>query len=329
MARSEQKLKLFYLIKILNENTDDKHFLSMAEIIDKLRLYDIEAERKSIYDDFESLRKVGINVEYVHRHGYHIETPAFELAELKLLVDAVQSSKFITEKKSSSLIKKLEGLTSIHKANELQHTVIMQDRIKTMDESIYKSVDTIHDAISGGKQITYKYFDWDMHKNKNYRHNGKLYRVSPVSLVWDNQNYYLIAYDGEAGKLKHYRVDKMERIMRTDLKCENVQKDGKRFDVAGYSKKVFGMYGGEETNIVLRCAPETAGAVIDKFGIGAFISPCGDYFELNAKVQVSPLFFACVFEFGGKIKIEKPESVKKQFAEMMTSVGRDYSPPEI
>ena len=197
MAKSSnQKLKLIYLARILQEKTDEEHGLTMQQLIDELARYDVKAERKSIYDDIDALSYIGMDVLKETSGGkteYKLVSRTFELAELKLLVDAVQSSKFITRKKSESLIRKIEGLASTYQARKLARNVHVANRIKTMNESIYYTVDDIHSAIYQGKKITFQYFKWNEKGEKALRRDGKVYKVSPWALTWDDENYYLIA----------------------------------------------------------------------------------------------------------------------------------------
>ena len=186
-----QKMKLLYLLQILLTMTDDEHGLTLSQLLSQLEQRNITAERKSIYDDFEALRHFGIDIESRKENRttvYFVANRTFELPELKLLVDAVQSSKFITHKKSNELIKKLETLCSVHQASQLQRQVFVANRVKTMNESIYYCVDDIHNAISENRQITFQYFDWGTDRKKHLRHDGKIYRVSPWALSWDDEN---------------------------------------------------------------------------------------------------------------------------------------------
>ena len=212
---SNQKLKLPYLMKIMLEKTDDHHGLTMPRIIEELSHYGVAAERKSIYADFEDMDLFGIEVicdRQGRDHLYHVTGRQFELAELKLLIDAVQSSKFITEKKSRQLINKVKTLASENEAAELQRQVFVHGRIKTMNESIYYNVDDIHSAINSDRKIRFKYYKWSIHKRLVARHGGDFFYVSPWALTWDDENYYMIAFDDISREIKHYRVDKMDRI---------------------------------------------------------------------------------------------------------------------
>ena len=237
MARSaNQKLKCLYLRQFLLENTDEAHPVTVSQMIDYLARHDIAAERKSIYDDIDGLRSYGLDIEYrkAQDGGFFIAIREFQLPELKLLVDAVQSSKFLSLRKSNELIAKLEKLASRHEAQALRRQVYVTHRIKNMNESIYYNVDALHSAIAAGSRITFRYFDWDMNGKKKYRHEGKRYRISPWALLWDDENYYLVGYDAEHAERRHYRVDKMESITQT-----GEERLGKElfagFDPAAYS----------------------------------------------------------------------------------------------
>ncbi len=313
MAKSSnQKLKILYLMKILLESTDENHGLTLGEISKKLSEYGVAAERKSLYDDMETLRVYGLDIETVRdtHTRYYIADRLFELPELKLLVDAVQSSKFITAKKSGELIKKLESLSSTYEALQLGRQVYVSNRIKTMNESIYYNVDYIHTAISQNKMITFKYFEWTPEKEKKLRHDGAPYLVSPWALTWDDEYYYMIAFDSASGIIKHYRVDKMVSIEITENTREGseVFED---FDMGIYSSQVFGMYGGELTNVILECDNSLAGVVIDRFGADVTMIPLSDTdkFRVSVKVMISPNFLSWVIGFGRKVRVLSPDSV--------------------
>jgi len=305
---------------MLQEKTDEEHGLTMQEIIDELARYDIKAERKSIYDDIEALNYIGMDVEKETAGGrtvYYLASRTFELPELKLLVDAVQSSKFITRKKSESLIRKIEGLASVHEAKKLARNVHVANRIKTMNESIYYTVDEIHSAIYQGKKIRFQYFKWNEKGEKSLRRDGKVYKVSPWALTWDDENYYLVAFDSEAGIIKHYRVDKMVRLSLTDEKREG-EDHFRNFDMALYSKKTFGMYSGRDEQVTLRCTNPMADPIIDRFGQDVLMRPVPgeEAFDVTVKVAVSPVFLTWIMNFGGEMKILSPEHVVRQQIEL-------------
>ena len=319
MARgANQKLKLLFLAKLFWERTDEKHPMTIASIICALEEQGISAERKSLYDDFEALRYFGMDIvgKKERTFGYYLASRDFELAELKLLVDAVQSSRFITRKKSNELIRKLEGLTSIYEGHALQRQVYVANRVKTMNESIYYNVDRIHNAIGENQQIGFYYFDFTPQKQKQYRRQGKEYQVSPWALTWQEERYYLIGYDMEGKQIKHYRVDKMERLRQLKQKREG-QELFRQFDVAKYSSKMFGMFGGEEQLVRLRCDNALAGAVLDRFGKDITLFPDGDKFEITVRVAVSPWLFSWVFGFCGGIVIVSPSEVVKLYQDQL------------
>ncbi|MCL2392731.1 MAG: transcriptional regulator [Oscillospiraceae bacterium] len=307
-----QKLKLLYLKQILLFQTDENHKLTVNELIKELAKCGISAERKTIYDDIEALRQYGLDIvtDKSKINSYYIGSRDFELPELKLLADAVQSSKFITEKKSLGLIKKLEGLASAHEAGLLQRQVFIQNRVKSMNESIYYSVDSLHEAISEGKKISFKYFDYDIQKKRVLRKGGEPYIVSPVALTWNDENYYLIAHANDLDGFKHFRVDRMSDVQKRD---EVRSADVKNFNPADYSKKVFGMFGGEDTNVKLRVHNRLIGAVIDRFGKDVIMVADGqEHFMVNVSVARSPVFFGWLFQFGELCEVLSPQSLKDE-----------------
>ena len=323
MAKSaNQKLKLLYIARLLMRKSDENHLISTAQIIEELSHYGISAERKSIYDDIESLRYFGLDIIQVkgRQGGYYLGERDFELPELKLLVDSVQSSKFITQDKTYDLIKKIENLASVYDGQLLQRQVYIQNRVKSMNESVYYAVDAISDAITQNNQITFKYFEFNLKKERVYKHNGQLYKVSPFALVWDNENYYMLAWDSAVEKIKHYRVDKMYGVSMTDEKREGTEAFEKT-DMSAYTKSVFGMFGGKEERVKLRFANRLAGVVIDRFGRGTMIIKDGDeHFTVSVNVVISQPFLAWVFGFGADAEILSPESARvemKKHAEIV------------
>ncbi|MCL1806787.1 MAG: WYL domain-containing protein [Oscillospiraceae bacterium] len=307
-----QKLKLLYLMRILLTQTDEAHMLSVNDLISKLAEYGVAAERKTIYDDIEALRLYGIDIVMVKSksYGYYVASRDFELPELKLLADAVQSSNFITEKKSKELVKKLQNLASAHDAKKLQRQVFIQNRVKNMNESIYYSVDTLHEAIAESKKISFQYFDYNIQKERVFRRDGARYTVNPVVLAWNEGYYYLIAHSDNREELTHYRVDKMSGVEKLD---ESRSTAVGRFDLAEYSKKVFGMFGGEETVVTLRVHNQLVGAVIDRFGKDiAMTADGGQHFTVRVRVVLSPVFYGWLFQFGELCEVLSPQTLKDE-----------------
>lgn len=325
---NNQKLKIIYLMKILLEKTDETHSITMQEIITALESYGVSAERKSIYNDIENLRLFGMDIIGEQRERtfyYHVGNRQFELAELKLLVDSVQAAKFITAKKSKELIRKIEEFASEYEASQLQRQVYVSGRIKTMNEGIYYNVDKIHMAISENSRITFQYFQWDVYKKMVLRKNGALYEVSPWALSWDDENYYLIAFDSDEDKIKHFRVDKMLHIEVTGEKREGKERF-REFDMAAYAKKTFGMFGGEEQTVKLLCENSFAGVMIDRFGNEIFMVPVDtSHFTVNVNVSVSKQFLAWIFALGEGVKIVEPESVIGQMKEEAKRLMKQYN----
>ncbi len=326
---SNQKLKLSYLTKIMLAKTDDEHSLTMPQIMEELEKYDVTAERKSIYADFSDMTdKLGIEIikEQIGRETfYHVASREFELAEVKLLIDAIQASKFITEKKSNALIKKIKGFVSDYQASQLQRQVYVQGRIKTMNETIYYSVDDLHTAIAQNKKIRFKYYKWDIHKKLVPRHNDDWFIVSPWALTWDDENYYLVAFDDLSKECKHYRVDKMMKIELLDELREG-KEIFRNFDMAAYSKATFGMYQGEKTRVKIEFPNSFCGVFIDRFGKDISFRDLGDErSELSVNVNISPQFFGWIFSLGKDVKVTGPEDVVKQMKKAAKEFVANYN----
>ena len=324
---TNQKFKLYRLAQIMLEQTDEEHYITMPEILEALGRYEITADRKSIYTDLRDLEQFGIEVEgepVGNRYHYHVINRPFELPELKLLVDAIQSSKFITEKKTNELIRKLEKLVSRHDAMKLQRQVYVSGRIKTMNESIYYTVDAIHNAISENRKIRFQYFQWNVKKEMELRHGGAYYQVSPWGLSWDDENYYMIGYDSDAGQIKHYRVDKMLHIQMSEEKREG-RESFKKLDMAEYSRKSFGMFGGKDQQVKLLVDNRFAGVIIDRFGKDVMLIPADkEHFTVKVDVHVSSQFLAWIISLGDGVKILGPGEVTAMMQEEIRRLGKQY-----
>ena len=326
-----QKSKLLHLARILDRQTDENHPMTINRMMALLQAEGVDVkDRKSLYDDQETLRVFGMDIEMQREGrsvGYFVAARPFELPELKLLVDAVQSSRFITRKKTDQLIRKVESLTSVHQARQLQRQVYVTGRIKSMNESIYYTVDALHEAIDSGKQIRFHYFEWALGRGrerveKRLRKNGDWYRVSPRALIWDNENYYLVAFDHVSQDVRHYRVDKMQDLEIVDMPREGTDRD---FDPAAYASGLFGMYHGDPETVKLRFENSLIGVVADRFGREVFLSPDGEsHFIVTAKVAVSPQFLSWVFGFGPQAEILQPQRVKEQFLALLREIEANY-----
>lgn len=327
MAKSSnQKLKLLYLVKFLMQHSDEEHPVSTAQIIEELGRNNISAERKSIYDDIEALRLFGIDIIQVKgkNGGYYIGERDFELPELKLLVDSVQSSKFITQDKTYKLIKKIESLASVYDGQLLQRQVYVTNRVKSINERIYYAVDAVSDAIAQNRKIRYRYFEYTVSKERRYRRDGAFYEVSPFALIWDDENYYMLAWDSEAETMKHYRVDKMDTVSMTDSEREGTN-EFEKVDMSAYTKTVFGMFGGNEQKVKLRFANHLVGAVLDRFGRDTMVIKDGEeHFTVSVNVVVSQQFFGWVFGFGTDVEIISPEDVRNEMKNLAALVAKKY-----
>lgn len=329
MAKSfNQKLKLMYLMDKFMKDTDDEHGITIADMIAYLEANDIRAERKSLYDDVETLRSYGMDIvmEKKDKKAYYkLVSRNFELAELKLLVDSVQSAKFITSKKTEELIKKLESLSSKHQAVELQRQVYVLNRVKNPNEKIYLYVDMLHHAIHNDHKVAFKYTSWNLKKQLVPKHDGKVYRISPWALTWDDENYYLIGFDEEENKIKHFRVDKM--LSLEELTEGRLGKDEfSGFDLATYSKKVFGMYGGEEQTVKLRVNNNLVGVIIDRFGTDINIIPDKDkeHFTVNVEVASSNQFLGWIIGLGDGVEIISPTELRDKMVSIAEDLLKKY-----
>ena len=311
-AGENQKLKYLYLLKIFMENTDELHGITLPEIIDKLEKYGVTAARKALYEDIEMLRKFGIDIISEKQHKkyvYYIGKRELQLPELKLLVDSVQSAKFITEKKSQNLIKKLEKMCSKYEARELHRQVIITGKVKTDNESVFYNVDTINSAINNNKEIRFKYFQWNVKKEMELRHEGEWYYASPWNLIWDNENYYLIAFDEKSDNIRHYRVDKMLRIEMTESSRVGKEKF-ESIDISNYEKQVFGMFVGRKETVTLECINSYAGIMIDRFGKNIILTRKDvSHFTIRIEVAVSRQFLSWIISLGEGVRIIAPDNV--------------------
>ena len=277
--------------------------------------------------DLEELRTFGIDI-ITEQDGrnwyYHVGAREFELPELKLLVDSVQSAKFMTDRKSNELIRKIESLASKYDARKLQRQVFITGRVKTMNESIYYNVDKLHEAIGTDRQIRFRYFQWNVNKEMELRRDGAWYQTSPWGLMWDDENYYLVAYSAEDCKIKHFRVDKMLNISITEHRREG-QKEFEKFDLPHYTRSLFGMFGGEEKKVTIEADNEMVGIMIDRFGKDIIIAPEGENrFRITVTVAVSPQFLGWIIALGEGVKIIGPEEVVAQMQQEARRLAEQY-----
>ena len=324
---ANQKFKLYRLAQIMQENTDDSHYMTMPEIMVELKKYGITAERKSIYSDLKDLEQMGIEVQGEKTgkyYQYHVVNRPFELAELKLLVDAVQSSRFITSGKSRQLIGKLESLASVHEARQLRRQVFVQNRVRTMNESVYYSIDEIQRALTEDQQISFQYCEWTVEKELRLKKNGERYRVSPWGLVWQNENYYLVACDEKCGRVKHYRVDKIMQI-RLEEAARSGRELFENYDAGELTSRTFGMFGGKEETICLEAHNRLVGVVLDRFGRDIMIQRKDhEHFKTLVRVNVSDQFFGWIASLGPDAVIASPDDVRGRYREFLEKSLSNY-----
>lgn len=328
MAKSEnQKQKILVLLDLFKSKTDEEHGVTTSDIIDYLAEHGIKAERKTVYADLNTLKEYGYEISKEKKDGnyyYTLLDRDFQLPELKLLVDAVQASKFISAKKSSELIKKIENLASVYQAKQLQRQVFVSNRIKTNYENVYYNVDELNLAINENRKIKFDYYEWNLSKEMVLRKNGHKNDISPWSLAWDDENYYLVAFDGNSGIIKHYRVDKMRKIEILD-EARDGREEFEEFDAAKYAKKVFGMFTGDEQRVKIQFANKLIGVVIDRFGQDIMIIPKGvDQFVVNVNVKVSNMFLGWIIGLGDGAKILEPGSVVDEVKQITERLKEQY-----
>ena len=331
MKYGDPGLKSFYLLEILTQRTDESHPLSTPQLAQILENeYQISLNRTTIYSEIRKITDAGVDIVRSEGRpsGYYICARKFELAELKLLVDAVQSSKFITQKKSEVLIHKLESLCSCHEARQLGSQVTVYNRPKTANETIYYNVDMIHNAIFQNHQITYQYAEWTMKKTTVLKRDGAFYNVSPLHLIWDDENYYLIAFDEISRSVRHYRVDKMRNMtIQEDVRSPEALEE--KVDIAAFSRKTFGMFSGLDEKVQLQGTRELAGAVLDRFGTDIWMRPLNENaFSAQVTVAVSKHFFGWVTAIGPGLKITGPPEVKDAYRAYLDRILKEMEPQE-
>ncbi len=306
------------------ERSDESHPISTDNIIQILNdEYGYSCDRKSIYRYVDAAREFGIEVEKVGR-GYAVISRDFEAHELKLLADAIQSSKFITAKKSKALIDKLGTLTSVHEARQLHRSVHMIGSNKTDNERIYYTLDAVYEAIKNNKRVKFKYFHYRPDGSKEYRSNGADYLVSPYAVVWDDEKYYLHAYHEKYDTISSFRLDLMEdaRVSKMPRLKQDVYRS---YNPNDREKAAFSQFGGDARTVLLEFDNSLANAVFDQFGMDVSTTPVGEgKFRVSHSIIASPRFFSWIFGFGDKVKIVAPQEVVTEFREFISRVSGMY-----
>lgn len=330
MKTSGGKLRLLHIYDILRAKSSPEHPLSTPDLLDELASRGIEAERKSVYDDIETLREFGYDIEQKRgkNPGYYLNSRDFELSELKLLVDAVQSSKFITAKRSRELIAKLTALAGEQDAGALSRQVYVANRVKTENESVLYLIDVINDAIADNRKIEFDYTDWRVNFGAGETfirsRRGDRRCLSPVALVWDDENYYLVVYDSVNDQRRHFRVDKMENIA-VSAELRDPRGNYTSFDPGEYSRVMFGMFRGERRQVKIRFSRRFAGIAVDRLGRDVHVSPDGDeHFVLTCDVGVSPQFFAWLAGLEGEAELLEPQDARDAMRRFLEDAGECY-----
>lgn len=316
MSDNIMKKRLLMLIKLLQDHTDEEHPVSTRDIMAYYKENGMSSDRKTLDADIKLLQEQGFDLIKIKSspNKYYIASREFELPELKLLIDAVQSSRFITEKKSRELSKKLAGLASAEQAKELDRHTGVNGRAKSTNEQQLYTVDTITKAINEKKKIRYQYQEYDGKKRKILRNDGEVYVLSPYMLYWNEDFYYVVGYSDKRECITAFRVDRIVNIEMTDAKAV---KRPKGFNISNYSDSIFGMYSGPETEVELECRNNLMKYIIDRFGEKIKVRPTENgTFLTTVTVELSPVFYGWVFQFGGGIKIISPKSAVKQYDEM-------------
>ena len=320
---AHKKLKLLYIARFLLERTDEEHTATVKDLIAYLEGLGIGAERKAIYDDLALLEEFGMDIvrTKTKTSNFYLGSRAFQLPELKMLVDVVQASPFLTQKKSMELIGKLEGLASRPQAVELRRQVYVMNRIKSPNEQLYYQIDAISQAINANRQVTFRYFDWGLDGARAYRRGGARYAVNPVSLCVERY-YYLVSYDEGRGYV-HYRVDRMDEVAVSDRPRLKLPEG---FDLARYVRGIFDMYHGEPTTVTLELDRSLLNVAMDRFGRDAHLRR-GDRdgtVVVSAMVEVSPTFLSWVVGFGGKMRILNPPQARKALTALCREALEQY-----
>ena len=325
MPKSDnQKLKIFYILDYLQKNSHENKPIRTQELLHMLdRDHNISCDRKTVYSDVAALQEYGVDIVSLpgKNGGYYIASRNFELPELKLLIDAVQSSRYLTEKKSRELIEKLCQLCNEYDAKLMRRNVLVSGRVKSMNETIYYNVDAIQEAIARDKQISFRYFDWDLGGKRRYRE--KEYLASPYGLCQDNENCYLLAYSQRHG-ITSYRLDRMSDIRVTeDKRIPCAELTGNALNE--HANRLFQMFAGDTTDVKLQFHRDLINVVIDRFGKDTMLIPDGeDHFNFTVRVAVSPMFLSWVIGFGSKAKVLYPASVVEQCKQLCQEALNQY-----
>ena len=322
---NKQKLKLLYLIRILERETDPEHGLSMPEILERLEAEGVTAERKSVYRDIDALREVGIDIRKLPTRPvrYALVRSDLQLDDIMMLIDIVQSSRFITERKSNQLVKSLKALVSERERKLLDKRVHVKGRVKSKSDSVFHNVDTIHEALQRKRKIQFLYFSYGTDLKRSARHEGRQYELTPAKVVYADNKYYLAAYDDADGKIKTYRVDRMELLQVSEApatRCAAIA----NYDYEDFAYQSFGMFHGEQACVTLRAKANLMDAMVDRFGRDVnVVKSAPGYADLRVNVRISPLFFGWVAGMNGDVTIRSPRRIVGDYKAWLKSLISD------
>ena len=321
MKNTNQKKRILILLQTLQKYSDENHPLKMSDLIQYCYDQGIHAERRSIYDDIRELKEAGYEILFtrIPYQGYFLATQPFEMAELRLLSDAVQASNFVTEKKSRQLVNKLAQLTSVHQGHALTKQVYFFKH-KFSNEEIFYTIDQFQQAIANHYAVCFQYFDITVNKQKKYRRQAREYHLIPYALIWENQRYYCIGYDTRYQNFTHYRLDKIDHLTM----IEEVQKK-MPFDMHHYASRVFNMFQGESTNITLRFDLSLINTVFDQFGQDVLITEVSsESFTINLTMGLAPTFIGWLLQFGQRVTVLSPQKLIDQMQQVANEVLHQY-----
>lgn len=321
-----QKLKILYLMKLLQEKSDKDHPIPVKDMILYLNSYGISVERKTVYDDIETLKLYGLKIRNRRGKisGYYLAEREFGLAELKFLMDAVQSSRFLTGEQTRVLLHKLEHLTDVSEARKLKSQMASETGVKSVNEEVYSCIENIFEGITDNRQISFYYYEWTLTKKLQKKKNGERYRVSPWKLIWKDENYYMLGLDEKSGIVKHYRVDKMMDVT-TEKSRRNGEAIFRDFDMGKFSTGTFGMFGGKEQAIRMEFENRFAGVVLDRFGQDVMLIPKDqEHFSMQAHIRVSAQFFGWLAGLGTGAVIVSPDNIRREYIAFLKKTLMNY-----
>lgn len=322
-----QRLKLLKIWEILRQETDEAHPMSSVELLERLEAIDIKCDRRTLYADIQALNESGYKINCNRRktNEYFVERREFSMAEIQILMDAVQAASFITDDKTKLLVDKIAELAGSRKAEAIKKNIVAFNTVKSHNEDIFGSVATITQALEQGKKIEFLYFDYDISKRRIYRKENKVYKVNPVATIFSGDKYYLLCYDDKHGNPSHYRIDRMAEVK---VSAENIMpsKLSELCSIQKHKKQLFGMFTGEECTVTFEADNSLIDTVLDKFGFDTRLSARGENtFRFSATVQLSPVFLGWCCSFGDKLRVIGPEKVLQMYGEYMRSLVTLYN----